>query len=54
MTSLNPYLRIDKQMIEVVMHHRGLKKSEARAHAVEMLRAVQYTGSRANYPPVSA
>ena len=26
MTSLNPYLRIEKQMIEVVMHHQGLKK----------------------------
>lgn len=41
MTSLNPYLRIDKQMIEVVMHHQGLNKSEAREHAVEMLRAVR-------------
>jgi oligopeptide transport system ATP-binding protein len=40
MTSLNPYLRIEKQMIEVVMHHQGLKKTEARAHAVEILRAV--------------
>jgi oligopeptide transport system ATP-binding protein len=41
MTSLNPYLRIEKQMIEVVMHHQGLKRSEARAHAVEILRAVR-------------
>ena len=41
MTSLNPYLRIDKQMIEVVMHHQGLNKTEARHHAVEMLRAVR-------------
>jgi oligopeptide transport system ATP-binding protein len=41
MTSLNPYLRIEKQMIEVVRHHQGLKKAEARAHAVEMLRAVR-------------
>jgi len=40
MTSLNPYLRIDKQMIEVVIHHRGVKKAEAMAKAVEMLRAV--------------
>ncbi len=40
MTSLNPYLRIDKQMIEVVIHHRGFKKAEAMAKAVEMLRAV--------------
>lgn len=41
MTSLNPYLKIEKQMIEVVMHHQGLSKSEARAHAIEMLRAVR-------------
>jgi len=41
MTSLNPYLRIEKQMIEVVMHHRGMKKADARARAVEMLRSVR-------------
>jgi oligopeptide transport system ATP-binding protein len=41
MTSLNPYLTIEKQMIEVAMHHQGLSKDEARAHAVEMLRAVR-------------
>lgn len=40
MTSLNPYLRIEKQMIEVVVYHKGLKKAEAKAQAVEMLRAV--------------
>jgi len=41
MTSLNPYLNIEKQMTEVVMHHQGLDRREARAHAIEMLRAVQ-------------
>lgn len=41
MTSLNPYLRIEQQMIEVVMHHQGLKKAAARAQAVEVLRAVR-------------
>ena len=41
MTSLNPYLTIEKQMVEVVMHHQGLKRDEARAHAIEMLRAVR-------------
>jgi oligopeptide transport system ATP-binding protein len=40
-TSLNPYLRIDRQMIEVVVHHQNMTKSEARAKAVEMLRAVR-------------
>jgi len=41
MTSLNPFLTIEKQMAEVVMHHQGLGREEARAHAVEMLRAVR-------------
>lgn len=41
MTSLNPYLTIEKQMIEVVMHHQNMNKAEARAHAVELLRAVR-------------
>ena len=41
MTSLNPFLSIEKQMMEVVMHHQGLRRDEARAHAVEMLRAVR-------------
>lgn len=41
MTSLNPYLSIEKQMTEVVIHHQGLKKDEARAKAIEMLRAVR-------------
>lgn len=41
MTSLNPFLSIEKQMMEVVMHHQGLRRDEARAHAIEMLRAVR-------------
>ena len=41
MTSLNPYLTIEKQMVEVAMHHQGLSRDEAREHAVEMLRAVR-------------
>lgn len=40
-TSLNPYLRIDRQMIEVVVHHQSMTRAEARAKAVEMLRAVR-------------
>jgi oligopeptide transport system ATP-binding protein len=40
MTSLNPYLRLDRQMIEVVMHHRGMKIAAAIAKAIAMLRAV--------------
>jgi len=41
MTSLNPFLTIEKQMAEVAMHHRGLGREEARSQAVEMLRAVR-------------
>ncbi len=41
MTSLNPYLTIERQMVEVAMHHQGLARREARVHAVEMLRAVR-------------
>jgi len=41
MTSLNPFLTIEKQMTEVVRHHQGLRKDEAREHAIEMLRAVR-------------
>ena len=41
MTSLNPFLTIEKQMTEVVTHHHGLRKDEARAQAIEMLRAVR-------------
>ncbi len=41
MSALNPYLSIEKQMIDGPMHHLGLGRAEARAHAVEMLRAVR-------------
>ena len=41
MTSLNPYLSIEKQMTEVVRHHQGLSRKEAKVHAIEMLRAVR-------------
>lgn len=41
MTSLNPYLSIERQMVEVVRHHQAMPRREARAHALEMLRAVR-------------
>ena len=40
MTSLNPMLRVERQMTEGIMLHLGLKKREARDRAVEMLRLV--------------
>jgi oligopeptide transport system ATP-binding protein len=41
MTSLNPYLSIDQQMTEVLMHHKDMSHKEATAHAIELLRAVR-------------
>ncbi|MDA8739604.1 ATP-binding cassette domain-containing protein [Rhodobacteraceae bacterium] len=41
MTSLNPYLRISEQMVEVLVHHRGMSKREAMARAITMLDAVR-------------
>ena len=41
MTSLNPYLSIEKQMTEVLMHHQGMHHHEATVKAIELLRAVR-------------
>ena len=41
MTSLNPYMSIDKQMTEVLMHHQGMSHRQASDQAVELLRAVR-------------
>ena len=40
-SSLNPYLTIGEQLVEVLTHHRNLKRKEARKRAVEMLRLVR-------------
>ncbi|MEO8481076.1 MAG: ABC transporter ATP-binding protein [Acidobacteriota bacterium] len=40
MTSLNPFLRISTQLMEVTQLHLGHSKAEARAHAIEMLEVV--------------
>lgn len=37
MTSLNPYLRISKQMTEVLVEHQGKSEEEATITAIEML-----------------
>jgi oligopeptide transport system ATP-binding protein len=41
MTSLNPYLRISRQMTEVLVTHRGMDEREARKIAVAMLDRVR-------------
>ena len=46
MTSLNPYLRISTQMVEVLKLHRGMSESEARVRAIELLDNVQIPAAR--------
>ncbi len=41
MTSLNPYLTVERQMTEVLELHRGLARREARVRAIEALDAVK-------------
>jgi len=41
MTSLNPYLRISRQMTEVLVQHRGMREEEARATAIALLERVR-------------
>jgi len=37
MTSLNPYLKISRQMTELLVEHRGLSEAQARVRGIEML-----------------
>ncbi len=46
MTSLNPVFTIEKQVIEPVMLHEGLKKGPAIERAIEMLEAVGISDAR--------
>ena len=41
LTSLNPFMRVSKQLMEVTQLHLGHTKEEARRHAVEMLEHVR-------------
>ncbi len=40
MTSLNPVMTIEKQLMETVQNHQGLSKSEARKMALDMMKKV--------------
>src|SRR3989454_8331109 len=40
MTSLNPFMRISKQLMEVTQLHLGHTKEQAREHAIKMLEQV--------------
>ena len=41
MTSLNPYVRVSDQMVEVLIHHKGISKSDAIKQSIIMLDAVK-------------
>jgi oligopeptide transport system ATP-binding protein len=41
MTSLNPYLTVNRQMTEVLVTHRGMSEAEARKGAIALLDRVQ-------------
>jgi len=41
MTSLNPYLTVERQMTEVLELHQGQTRQQARKHAIEALEAVK-------------
>ena len=41
MTSLNPYLTVERQMTEVLQFHKGLDRGAARRRSVELLDAVK-------------
>ena len=53
MTSLNPVLRVEKQLTEVLRLHRHLNREQAKAQAVELLQLVGIPGAGdriRNYP----
>lgn len=53
MTSLNPFLTIERQMSEVLEIHKGLSRSEARTKVLQMLDVVGIPGAEArlkDYP----
>lgn len=47
MTSLNPTMKIGEQIVENIMEHRKIKKSEAYEEAVKMLELVEIPNARA-------
>ena len=46
MTSLNPFMRISRQLMEVTQLHLGHSKAQARAHAIKMLEQVGIADAR--------
>jgi oligopeptide transport system ATP-binding protein len=49
MTSLNPYLRISRQMTEVLVEHRGMAEADARAAGLRLLDQVGIPDARRRF-----
>jgi oligopeptide transport system ATP-binding protein len=49
MTSLNPYLRISRQMTEVLVEHRGLSERDARERSIALLDQVGIPAARSRF-----
>jgi len=49
MTSLNPYLRISRQMSEVLMEHKGFSERDARTRGIQMLDRVGIPEARKRF-----
>jgi oligopeptide transport system ATP-binding protein len=46
MTSLNPYIRVMEQMVEVLVQHKGVTRQQAEAESIRMLDAVKLPDGR--------
>jgi oligopeptide transport system ATP-binding protein len=46
MTSLNPYIRVGDQLVEVLQLHKGMPRAQAQAEAIRMLDAVKLPDAR--------
>ena len=49
MTSLNPYLRISRQMTEVLIEHKGMSEAAARSASLRLLDQVGLPAARARF-----
>ncbi len=52
MTALNPVFTVGDQLVEGLITHRGLKKAEARARALEILRQVRIPEPNAGWTSI--
>jgi oligopeptide transport system ATP-binding protein len=49
MTSLNPYLRISRQMTEVLVEHKGMSEADARTASLRLLDQVGIPAARSRF-----